>query len=190
MERFSLPATEEEAHLSFLAAVEGEVRNRRQEFKLTPHVELQVRRMAQWLIDDNSTVGMILCGGTGTGKTTFLKALQQLLNHLDLKSERFQGPWKLTIVDAVELVDLSIENPKKFETLCFCPMLAIDDLGTEPLDIPVIRYLEIISRPLFNSSAIGSSSINREHEVGQSSRSWNRVDDRIEEEHVTYRLKF
>lgn len=151
MERFSLPATEEEAHLSFLAAVEGEVRNRRQEFKLTPHVELQVRRMAQWLIDDNSTVGMILCGGTGTGKTTFLKALQQLLNHLDLKSERFQGPWKLTIVDAVELVDLSIENPKKFETLCFCPMLAIDDLGTEPLETEQFRNIRTPVIQLLNT---------------------------------------
>lgn len=151
MERFFLPATEEEAYWSFLSAVEGEVKNRRGKFKLTLQVETQVMTMAKWLIDENSRLGMILCGGTGTGKTTFIKAFQRLLNNLELKSERFQTIWGVTIVDAVKLVDLSIENPGKFETLCYTPMLAIDDLGTEPLETEQFRNIRTPVIQLLNT---------------------------------------
>lgn len=56
--------------------------------------------------------------------------------------------------------------------------------------IPVVRYIEILThlRPLA-ANAGGSQSANREYEVGRRGRSWQRIDDHIEEETTSYKLK-
>ena len=54
--------------------------------------------------------------------------------------------------------------------------------------IPIIRYVEILSRLLVSQSS-GSQSANREHEVGRRARRWERIDDHIEEETTSYKFK-
>lgn len=54
--------------------------------------------------------------------------------------------------------------------------------------IPIVRYVEIISRLLVSQSS-GSQSANREHEVGRRGKSWERIDDHIEEETTSYKFK-
>ena len=51
--------------------------------------------------------------------------------------------------------------------------------------IPIVRYVEILSRLLVSQSS-GSQSANREHEVGRRGKSWERIDDHIEEETTSY----
>ncbi len=54
--------------------------------------------------------------------------------------------------------------------------------------IPIVRYIEILSR-LLGSQSSGSQSANREHEVGRRGKSWEHIDDHIEEETTSYKLK-
>ena len=54
--------------------------------------------------------------------------------------------------------------------------------------IPIVRYVEILSRLLVSQSS-GSQSANREREVGRRGKSWDRIDDHIEEETTSYKLK-
>lgn len=43
-------------------------------------VDEQAEAIAGWLTTDNSRFGLLLCGGCGNGKSTFVKAFQQILN--------------------------------------------------------------------------------------------------------------
>lgn len=56
--------------------------------------------------------------------------------------------------------------------------------------IPIVRYIEILAglRPLVDNTC-GSRGANREHEVGRRGRSWERIDDHIEEETTSYKFK-
>ena len=54
--------------------------------------------------------------------------------------------------------------------------------------IPIVRYVEILTHLLVSQSS-GSQSANREYEVGRPGRSWERIDDRIEEETTSYKFK-
>ncbi len=56
--------------------------------------------------------------------------------------------------------------------------------------IPIVRYVEILAslRPLIGNTS-GSRGANREHEVGRRGRSWERIDDHIEEETTSYKFK-
>ena len=54
--------------------------------------------------------------------------------------------------------------------------------------IPIVRYVEILTHLLVSQSS-GSQSANREHEVGRRGKSWERIDDHIEEETTSYKFK-
>ena len=56
--------------------------------------------------------------------------------------------------------------------------------------IPIVRYIEILAglRSLVGNTG-ASRGANREHEVGRRGRSWERIDDHIEEETTSYKFK-
>ena len=78
---------------------------------------------------------MLLCGGCGNGKSTMLKAFQQLLNFLNLPSPYGQGNYGIQIVDAKYIAHLCKKDYSAFLKLASKDMLGIDDLGTEPKEI-------------------------------------------------------
>lgn len=89
-----------------------------------------IEKVSKWLTG-NYKPGLILYGGVGSGKTTIMKAVAEiirLLHYSALKSEQKS----LKIISAIDLVKMAQENPKGFEDLKRCEMLAIDDLGIEP----------------------------------------------------------
>ncbi len=56
--------------------------------------------------------------------------------------------------------------------------------------IPIVRYIQILTNRVKNAlSHKAGHGENREYEVGQQDRSWHRIDDRIEEETTTYKMK-
>ena len=134
-ERFRLPMTKEQAYQLLLAAVRGEVEYRARRFDLNDAVKSYADTIAEWLTGDSSKFGLLLCGNVGNGKSTFVKAFQQLLNQLNLGSEYNRNDWKIRIVDARSAAYLYKTDYKEWEKLGRLPMLAIDDLGTEPLEI-------------------------------------------------------
>lgn len=52
--------------------------------------------------------------------------------------------------------------------------------------IPVVRFIEILTNLPRVATGRGD---NREYEVGRRGRSWERIDDRIEEETISYKFK-
>ena len=127
--------TKEQAFQLLLAAVKGEVEYRARKFKLTDAVKSYANTIAEWLTGDSSKFGLLLCGNVGNGKSTFVKALQQLLNQLNLRCEDSRDKWEFRIMDARAINHLCKSDFREWEELCKKRMLAIDDLGTESLEI-------------------------------------------------------
>ena len=136
-DRFRLPLTHEDAINALTWAVQTEVEFRRGEFKTTPEMAAQLSDVARWLTSDSRSFGLLLCGNCGNGKTTLVKAFQNLINQLCLKrqSGNYTYQWGMRIMTAREIADICKADYKAFLDFCREPMLAIDDLGMEPVEI-------------------------------------------------------
>lgn len=133
--RFRLPMPPEQAVRLLSAAVKAEVEYRSRRFEATSEVTSHIQAISSWLTNPGSKFGMLLCGGVGNGKSTFVKAFQQLLNQLCLRSDGCRDYWKIRIVDARTIAHLCKSDYAAWEELSRIGMLAIDDLGTEPVEI-------------------------------------------------------
>ena len=133
--RFRLDMTEEMAYNYLLAACMAEVEYRHREFIYNDEVKSQLNQMAHWLTSNDSKFGILLCGECGNGKSTMLKAFQQLLNHLEILNPDDHSSYGIRIVDAKYIAQLCKDNYQKFLELAKTDMLGIDDLGTEPMEV-------------------------------------------------------
>lgn len=123
-----------------------EVANRHREFCDTQAYKQHLWDISTWLTSTSSTFGLFLCGGAGNGKTTIIKALQNLVNFLrsdeSYSSQRDYPERGYLIVPAKEVVLLAkaYNNPTRenesevyrYKRLKNIEILAIDDLGQEP----------------------------------------------------------
>jgi DNA replication protein DnaC len=133
--RFKLPMTKAEAEEILTASVKNEVEYRHRRFVMNDSVKAQVEILAEWLTSDSPKFGLLLCGGCGNGKTTLVKALQQLLCCLNLRNERTRCTYGIQIKDARQIVRMMKEDYQAWEMLSQVDMLAIDDLGIESVEI-------------------------------------------------------
>lgn len=127
-------------------ACQVEVESRYRKFQLTPQFDAHIRDVAEWLTGNDPTFGLYLCGDRGNGKTTIVRALQNLVQWL-----RHNEPTRTTgelpnpgfrIVPAKDIVLFAkaYNNPTpnntsfitNYCTLRDIEVLCIDDLGTEP----------------------------------------------------------
>jgi DNA replication protein DnaC len=134
-ERFKLPMTKDQALELLLASVKCEVEYRHRQLVISDTVKAQVETMADWLTSDSPKFGILLCGGCGNGKTTLVKAFQQLLCCLNLRDEYNRTTYGMQIKDARQIVRIIKSDYQAWENLCKVEMLAIDDLGIEPIEI-------------------------------------------------------
>lgn len=133
-----------QASNALLAAVQAEVAYRRRTFSMTDALSEQIGRMAAWLTGDSSKFAAALCGGCGNGKTTFVKAFQNLLGYLNIPAPNGHGKvWGLRICNAQEIASIARTDYSAFLTLARIPMLAIDDAGIEPLE--VMEYGNVVN---------------------------------------------
>lgn len=133
--RFKLPMSNEQAYAYLLAAIKAEVEYRHRVFCSNEDVEKQLHDMASWLTSPSSSFGILLCGGCGNGKSTMLKAFQQLLNYLHINKPYNDGTYGIQIVDAKYIAYLCKNNYDSYRKLISVDMLGIDDLGTEPSEV-------------------------------------------------------
>lgn len=134
-ERFKLPFSEEDAVRILLAGVKAEVEFRDKSFEMSETLISQIQQIARFLTSDNSKFGLLLCGGCGNGKTTFVKAFQQILNKLRMCNRDSDEHHSMRIVNARAVAMLCKEDYEEWRELSNKKMLAIDDFGTEPLEV-------------------------------------------------------
>jgi DNA replication protein DnaC len=127
--------TKAEAVEMLTASVKNEVEYRHRQFVMNDSVKTQVETMAEWLTSDSTKFGLLLCGGCGNGKTTLVKAFQQLLCCLNLRDEHHRCTYGIQIKDAKQIVRMMKVDYQAWEKLSQVDMLAIDDLGIEPVEV-------------------------------------------------------
>ena len=143
MPRFNLPLSEEDAFDSLMSAIKVEVEYRHREFVMNDELEAQIRHLSAFLTQENSKFGIVLTGGCGNGKTTIIKALQNLINTLRIPNPYNGKEYAMRIIDAKSMVTTCKSNYEDWKRLMYQDLLAIDDLGTEPRE--VMDYGNIIN---------------------------------------------
>ena len=141
--RFRLPMSEEQAYEYLLAAYIMEVQLRYRRFIYNGFVEEQLKQVANCLTANTAKFGIVLCGGCGNGKTTMLKALQNLVRRLEILKPNISpnaghssdNYYSFTIVNAMQIVQIRKTDYNKFCKLAEADILGIDDIGTEPAEV-------------------------------------------------------
>ncbi len=133
--RFKIDATKEEAATMLRGAIMAEVVQRLCTFTDSNDLTNQIDMFADWLTNPRGKFCMVFFGHCGNGKTTMIKALQQVLNHLEIRSPDDNTTIGLQISNARDIAAVCRDNRRQWLTLCRAPMLAIDDLGTEPIEV-------------------------------------------------------
>lgn len=109
-----------------------------------------IQRAAAWLTADNPKFGMLFCGKCGNGKTTLVRAIQAVIKYL-YQNDLPKDQCYLRMVDSKEICAVSKRDYNEFKRLAHTDLLAIDDLGIEPVEVldygnvlnPVIDLLYI-----------------------------------------------
>lgn len=108
--------------------------------RMSPEACAAYADIAEWAMRDAKRTdwGLLLMGQVGTGKTTIAEVLQRMCAVAMGRHEGIFHPgeaeaYTLYIRTARQIVAGSCSR-RDFEALMRKPMLAIDDLGTEPLD--------------------------------------------------------
>lgn len=124
---------------------------------LDDNTEQNLIALTEYITQEQPRFGVMLCGTCGNGKTTLVYAFRRVVNYLNRQNHfsflqdeynSFQVGFK--IVHATDIIRTYMEDIKAFDSLVKSSMLAIDDLGTEPLEItqygnvvtPMVRLLE------------------------------------------------
>ena len=77
----------------------------------------------------------MLCGLCGNGKTTVMRAFQNLLNVIRISDNYHRTVYGMPIVNAVHVAHLCRNSYTEFLRLCDMEMLGIDDMGIEPVEV-------------------------------------------------------
>ena len=120
-----------------------EVEARGRIYQETPETPKNIAQIAKFMASENkSKFGLMICGVCGNGKTTMLRALQNVLGFIDETMGRRDYGGGLKIVDAKDVVARAA-HPERFSEIKDIPLLAIEDLGREPSEIQ--NYGNVIS---------------------------------------------
>ena len=138
--RFRLPMLEEQAYEYLLAAYIMEVQLRYRRFIYNGFVEEQLKQVANCLTANTAKFGIVLCGGCGNGKTTMLKALQNLVRRLEILKPNLSpnaghssdNYYNFTIVNAMQIVQIRKTDYNKF-----CKLAEADILGTKVSQVKI-----------------------------------------------------
>lgn len=131
------PMSADEAALYLLAAIQAEVERRGRMFEDSSGLHEHIRKIAGLFTTPTTKFGIMLCGGVGNGKSTMLKALQNLLNYLQIpnNSSSTFTTYGMKIENAKFLCHQIRVDPKNLLHFQHLDMLGIDDLGEEEASV-------------------------------------------------------
>lgn len=139
--RFRFDMSAQDALDLLAAAYQYEVEKRQRKFVLDANTEGNLIKLAEYLTQPVPKFGIMCCGTCGNGKTTLMYAFQRVVNYLDdrrhfsfLDSDNTRFKATIEIFRAKEIAQIS-RDQKRFKLLIQRPMLAIDDMGTEPAEV-------------------------------------------------------
>ena len=152
--RFKLPYSHNDVCQLLWAGIEAFVYGRRRKFDFNDNVRQQILLISEWLTAEHSEFGLLLCGGCGTGKSTFANVIAKLINSLELivdPNANIIEKYEIQTYQAPELAVLCRSNHNAWKQICNQRMLIIDDLGTEPKEVseysnvlyPIVELLQI-----------------------------------------------
>jgi len=145
--RFNVSLPVNEVANIIYRALYARVAKRNCRFELSPDVRKQIMDIANWLVADDSKPWLFLAGNVGNGKSRMLEALKDVFIQLNLPnfdewghpydSSSYMGNSRpcLVIRSAKDIFYESRNGYESFKRIMKIPMLAIDDLGTEPVEI-------------------------------------------------------
>ena len=131
--RFKLPITEDQTIDALTASFQAEVEYRHQTYKESDAVKESIKQAAKWLTEQDK-FGLLMCGVPGNGKTTLMRAIQNLINYFNLKDD-YGTSIGVSLRDVKDITRLNKDDYNGFVKFRNTPMLAIDDLGLEPTEV-------------------------------------------------------
>jgi len=147
--RFKWNMPVQDASDILLAAYIGEVEYRKRRYIDDARIRDNIRKVAEFLTDNNSKFGMMFCGTCGNGKTTLLYALRSATNYLNDCRHFEDNHTGIRIYDAKDISQIA-KNYDNFKEVRRAPIIALEDIGREPAEVldygnvlnPIIDLLE------------------------------------------------
>ena len=151
VELFSVPG----ATAVFEAFYEHEVNLHGRTYIENPALKKCLTEVGMWLENPNKTVGLLMAGNPGNGKSTALATIKTLISCSEQKdpenTDYYGHPSDacLTVYKAIDILHFT-NDEYKFNQLKRTGLLAIDDFGLEPVEVqkygnvysPIIELLE------------------------------------------------
>ena len=136
--RFSLEVPWKEAANAIYAAMKAEVMFRRRTIVLDDDTRSHIEQAARWITDPHGKSGLLLLGPCGNGKTTLMRAIARLIAFLTEETLGYSKRKTVRLTSAKEIARVCAADRSSrgdYFGLFSEPMLAIDDLGTEPSEV-------------------------------------------------------
>ena len=121
---FRVPMNSATTAQYLLAAVSAEVEYRQRKFAMSDELNKQIGSVADWLCGLSNKNSLLFAGGCGNGKTTFVYAMQNLLNHLNIKNEVTGLNFGIVLSNAKDLANTCKTNPKEWRSIMDKDILA------------------------------------------------------------------
>ena len=138
-DRFKVRGLDEETVTRMLSiCYQKEVGNRRIKFMDDQDTKAKIEKTAKWITGDNYKVGLMVYGGVGNGKTTLLRAINDLLSSMYSNRKRWDDNLAIEYVTAIEIFNITkSDDQSRYKRIKDSDVLFIDDLGVEPITAKV-----------------------------------------------------
>lgn len=132
MPRIKVPVTEEEARTFLIHAFAALIKSRGCKPEINNTMNTTARLIAAAITGKTKGYGLLLVGGCGNGKTTMLKAIKAVVDRLEFRDEEFSDTdITVRLINATDISRMCVRDERSYKDLCYTPILAIDDFGTE-----------------------------------------------------------
>lgn len=139
--RFRFNVSTAEALNLLTAAYINQVKSRCCQFILDENTKANLVSLAESITHPVPKFGFMFCGNPGNGKTTLLRAFASVIDllgrnaYLGFKEGEYRSDRDSLVIKSAKEIAVLPEDDRDYLTVRNCPLLGIDDLGTEPAEV-------------------------------------------------------